>query len=497
VNVIFISLDSLNRHFLAAYGGGGAHTPNIDRLAARALIFDNHYCGSMPCMPARREVFTGTNEMWWRCWGPLEVWDKPIAYLAGLKGIKTQLITDHYHFFEWGAHSYNYDFEGYIAIRGHEVDNWRTKDIARMTPDTVSTLKHRGEIWKAYARNVQDFEDEGDFFGPQTFQATCAWLDENASSPRPFYLHIDSFDPHEPFHVPEPYRSMYTDDPGPLSYWPPYGRAAELLSDRELAWLRAQYAGKVTMTDAWLGRLLDTIDRYELWRNTAVILTSDHGHYLGDHGWVGKPQAPLYDTITRIPLLMAVPGVAPRRISAVTQAVDLYATMLELLGCEPPTTETVHSRSLLPLIRGEKSDHRDCAIYGYFGESVGITMDGWTLARSHDPTLAPIYQYTNELQVFNRSAWTRLNPKRRFGHPDMTPAQIPGVDIPVWRALDERYNKRKLWDDHLFHTAEDPGQTTNLAADTPDMVTALAARLKDYLEEIGAPREVLIRLRLV
>lgn len=82
MNLVYITLDSLNRHFLSCYGNDWVQTPNLDRLAARGVVFDHHYTGSVPCMPARREMWTGTEEMWWRWWGPLEPWDRPLAWIC-------------------------------------------------------------------------------------------------------------------------------------------------------------------------------------------------------------------------------------------------------------------------------------------------------------------------------------------------------------------------------------------------------------------------------
>src|SRR3989338_6416405 len=129
LSVVLIQIDSLCRHFLNLYGTELARTPNIDSFSRRCAIFDQHYVGSAPCMPARREIWSGTQEMWWRGWGPLEPWDIPLPHLAGRNGIPSHLVTDHYHLFEWGSHSYHYDFDGYDFIRGHECDNWRTKPV--------------------------------------------------------------------------------------------------------------------------------------------------------------------------------------------------------------------------------------------------------------------------------------------------------------------------------------------------------------------------------
>lgn len=316
-------------------------------------------------MPARREMWAGTEEFWWRPWGPLEPWDRPVAHLAGRQNIATQLVTDHYHFWEWGSHGYPNDFRGTTFVRGHEYDNWRTEPV-RATPDWAKVMLRRHPASMIYLRNVQHFAREEDFFAPKVISAAARWLEENRDQPR-FYLHVDCFDVHEPFYVPEPYRSLYTDgNPHLYNPWPPYGRVDEgenSLLGEELAWVRAQFAGKLTMVDTWLGRVFDVLERLDLWARTCVIVTTDHGHYLGEHGWIGEPAAPLYGTLCHIPLLIWHPDRAHNgaRMDAITQTVDLYATVLELLGLASPETETTHSRSLVPLLLDKTTTHREHA----------------------------------------------------------------------------------------------------------------------------------------
>ena len=185
MNVLFVSIDSLSRHFLEVYPEIGVEfdveTDNLDRFAERAAVFDTHYAGSLPCMPARREWLTGTREFLWRPWGPVEPFDDTLPRLAREDGVATQLVTDHYHYFQHGSHGYFEDFNGFEFVRGHEYDAWRTAPrrpderlLAQSTsrgspdPDDVGFMNRA-----QYARNVADFEDESDFFAPQVFDATA------------------------------------------------------------------------------------------------------------------------------------------------------------------------------------------------------------------------------------------------------------------------------------------------------------------------------------
>jgi arylsulfatase A-like enzyme len=503
LSVVLIQIDSLSRHFLTTYGNDWVRTPNLTDLAARSAVFEQHYAGSLPCMPARREIWTGTEEHWWRPWAPLEPWDQPVAYLAGRAGITTGLVTDHYHFFEWGAHSYAYDFDSYEFIRGHEHDNWRS-DPVRAAPDWAAAMMRDWPETELYVRNVLDFRREEDFFAPQVMTAAATWLERNRERER-FYLHVDSFDVHEPFHVPEPYRSMYTDlDYRAFSPWARYGRSDDPemgFTPNYLEWLRAQFAGKLTMVDTWLGRVLDTLDKHKLLERTAVIVTTDHGHYLGEHDRVGKPGSPLWHTLTHLPLIAWLPD-GPRngqRVQATTQTVDLYATVLDLLGVLPPEREYVHSRSFEPVLRGRRDAHRDRAVFGYASERAGITAGGWTLLRDQDPHLAPAHWYTHEVAHVNtRSVPARHN--RAFEYPDLEAGRfIPGLATPVWRMPAGSYGVRNLQPprpDLLYDNAPDSDQQRNLASERPDKVAELESLLREHARALQAPEEQLRRLRL-
>jgi arylsulfatase A-like enzyme len=363
-------------------------------------------------------------------------------------------------------------------------------------------VERHGEGGLTYLRNVLGFRDKEDFFGPKVMRATADWLEANHAHPR-FFLHVDCFDVHEPFHIPEPYRSMYTDgDPDEFNPWPPYGRVDDPergLGPEELQWVRAQFAGKLTMVDAWLGRVLDALDRYRLWERTAVIVTTDHGHYLGEHNRIGKPGSPMWHTLCHVPLLAWLPG-GPRngrRVAATTQTVDLHATVLDLLGLERPAR--THSRSLAPLLRGEAEEHRPHAVYGYASMRVGVTSGGWTLLRDQDPAAAPAHWYTHQVEHMNtRSAGARR--RRPFEFPDLKAGRfIPGLETPVWRmpaGSHEVANLAPPRPDLLYHNPTDPGQERDLAAERPEVVRELERVLREHARSLWAPEEQLARLRL-
>ncbi len=497
MNLIFIVIDSLNRDFLKAYGQPvelPVQTPNIDELAQRGVRFDNHFAGSLPCMPARREMLTGTQEFLWRSWGPLEPFDEPLPRVARKNGYVTQLITDHFHYFQHGSHGYFNDFQGFEFIRGHEFDAWKTAplhprqawlDQLLVDPEQLTT-EPLNRI--AYARNAAAFREERDFMSPRVFQTAADWIEENHNQDK-FFLMVDCFDVHEPFHVPDSYAQMYTKedvhDPS-LTIWPRYGNIAkgspQQLSARQVAFVRAQYAAKMTLVDAWLGRLFGEMSRHHLWDSTAVILTTDHGHYLGEHGSMGKPHILNYNVLTHIPLLMYHPDLAQggRTVSSLTGTVDLYNTMRDVMGCA--IHEPSHSRSLMPLLEGSGTDRRRWHMYGYFGQDLNITDGNYTYHVAPEAG-SPLFLYST--MFMNATNWFR-------------PVKIPslvesGPFLPYTSATVWRYPVEMPTLSHapkLFNYREEPAQSKNLAEVERDTSSRMASLARTAADELEAPPEI-------
>ena len=120
-------------------------------------------------------------------------------------------------------------------------------------------------------------------------------------------LHIECFDPHEPFMAPErfkrPYRTGYN---GGILDWPHYEKVDEC--PEEIAEIRANYAALVAMCDHYFGRLLDFFDAHDLWSDTMLVLTTDHGFLLAEHDWWGKNRQPYYEELSHIPLIVHHPA---------------------------------------------------------------------------------------------------------------------------------------------------------------------------------------------
>ncbi len=494
-NAVVVLLDSLNRHLLGCYGGREFETPSLDALAARAVRFERHFVGSLPCMPARHDILCGALDFLWKPWGSIEIWEDAISVPLRAAGVTTKLVSDHPHLFEVGGENYHCDFTAWDYQRGHEGDPWRT----RPDPSWIGTPAFgRGHV--PYDDSRGWFRDEGDFPGPRTMAAAARWIEEESAAAERFLLFVDEFDPHEPFDTPEPWASRYDAEwEGPHLIWPPYttaGIASGTITPRQAQQLRASYGGTLSMIDHWLGRLLGALDRRGLRESTAVILCTDHGHYLGERDAFGKPPLPIFEPIGHIPLLIAWPGVASGTCDALTTSVDLFATLADLFGVVP--RQQTHGRSLLPLLRGEATSIRDWALAGYWGREIHLLDGRRKYARAPAGKNGPHSMWSNR---WSTMPVHRL-PQLRLPLPDERAVldRMPGSKVPVIRQRFEASDRLPFWaygkfsGSHLYDLEDDPAEERNLAGTRAESDAADA--LRAALLEVEAPPEQLERLGL-
>jgi arylsulfatase A-like enzyme len=528
-NVVVLLLDSLNRHMLGCYGGTEFETPNLDRFAReRATLFTSHVTGSLPCMPARHDILCGSLDFLWRPWGSIEVWEEPITVPLRRAGVTTMLVSDHPHLFEVGGENYHTDFSAWDYVRGHEGDPWRTYP----DPSWVGTpaLPARGGGWywqdrmgfsfsedRAYDRSRTFFRAEEDFPGPRTMRAAARWLRDGA--PRPergrFLLFVDEFDPHEPFDTPEPWAGRYDPDwEGERLIWPPYdvgAVAAGRLSEREGRHIRANYGAKLSMIDHWAGEVFAALEERGLWESTAVVVCTDHGHYLGEKDIWGKPGVMQYETLGHTPLLVHWPGVAGGgECGALTTNVDIHATVADVFGVtvagpgEGQVTgpgSQAHGASLVPLLQGAASSVREWALGGVFGNWVQVTDGRRKYARGADGDNFPLSMWSNRwstMPVHGLEDAVRLPPPDRRARLDF----MPGSDVPVIRQPFEPGDRLPFWVGHqvvdahfLFDLAHDPEETENLRGTRGE--ADMMELLREALKTMEAPEEQLQRLGLV
>ncbi len=480
MKAILILLDSLNRHFLPAYGNEWVIAPNTTRFCEQSIRFDRHHIGSAPCMPARRDILTGRLNFLERGWGGVEPFDRCFTEPLSQNGVFTHLVTDHYHYFEVGGENYHCTYDTWETFRGQENDPW----ISRVEPPDEP--EHLGRWGRAYASNRPTFVREEDYPSPRTFQAAIDWIRANGKADN-WFLQVEVFDPHEPFDVPQEYLDLYGDDwDGPDYTWPevkPLDLSAEALCH-----IRRQYAACLTMADRWFGRLLDELEQQGCLDDTLIILTTDHGHMLGEHGLMVKNYMHVYDELGLIPLMVRLPGGAhageTRR--QITQNIDLAPTLLEHFGLS--WEHPIHGRSWWPMLGDAAAPGHDYALYGWFGKAVNVSDGRYTHLRAANAANEPLYQYgcmpANANRYWPRESFASIE-AGRF---------LPYTDMPVFRLPVHGPTTAHVRETLLFDRETDPAQEHNLAGSEAE--PRMIALLKRALRESDAPPEQLARLGL-
>lgn len=498
MRTILVLFDSLNLRALSCYGGPNP-TPNFDRLAARTTVFDRHFVGSMPCMPARRDLQTGRLNFLHRSWGPLEPFDRTVTACMTGAGIHSHLVTDHYHYFEPGGATYHTAFTSWDYIRGQEADPWAAvvdppldRFRAQYHADQVEEDRNGYRLQGALNRDL--IRETPEFPCVKCFDGALSFLDTNRHSDN-WFLQVETFDPHEPFHAPPEYRARFsTGDNGPLHDWPRYRKLAGD-TPAEIAAMRANYAALVALCDTQLGRLLDDMDAHAMWDDTALIVTTDHGFLLAEHDWWGKNRAPFFNEIAHIPLMIHLPGAAPGRSGALSQNIDIAATLLDLHGVDAP--DTMLGRSLLPALTADDPG-RKVALYGIFGGAINATDGRYSYFRyPPDMENSDLNEYTL-MPLHATSAFTaaelgaaQLHPGFGFtgGMPVLRVPALPTAKRPPMQGGGFAETQTVLYD-----LDRDPGQTTPL--DDPDTEARMAAAIAREMHRHEAPPELFARFDL-
>jgi arylsulfatase A-like enzyme len=373
-NLVFIVCDTLRRDHVGAYGNRTIRTPSLDRLASESVVFDHHVISSFPTMPARADFLTGRFSYTFMGWEPLPAGIETLPGILSAAGYLTMGVVDTPFFIRDGF-AYDRGFDDFIWIRGQGDDTRpEERSDARLT-------------WVS----------EADRLVARTMTEADRWLERHYREP--FFLYVDTWDPHEPWDAPDYYPALYKPDYDGRHIYPAYGKWREHgLTEEDLETARATYCGEVSMVDRWVGHLLEKLDVLGIRDRTYVVFTSDHGFYLGEHDYFGKadwfhdPEAvpaagadvpdwlpdswlltigwsPLYRELTRVPLIVRGPGLEPGRRSALTTAPDLPATILDIAAVRPPPS--LPGRSFRTVLAGEANEHRSFVVSSwplYFAE---------------------------------------------------------------------------------------------------------------------------------
>ena len=395
-------------------------------------------------MPARADYLTGRWTGSFMDWGPLPKDLVTLPEILQQKGFNTTAVVDT-PFYLRNKMNYDRGFSTFFEVPGQHPS------------------PRRGESYDTRAA----WRFESDRFAPQTFTKAMQWLERHYKED--FFLLVDAWDPHEPWDPPGFYTELYWPKYDGEVVGPAYDRWQNRpdLTEEKVKKAHACYCGEVTMVDTWFGYFLRRLENMGLMKKTAIIFTSDHGFYFGEHGGLfGKltinhakrPSpwlwSPLYEEVTAAPLFIYAPDIPPGAYSGLTSAIDLAPTVLDILGQEIPSS--VEGQSLLPAMKDSSVAGREYVVSG-----LPFVNQGSVVAWVDD--MVRIMERDSSATVTTHE-WSLIY------------AVEPGVS-------------------ELYHLSSDPKQEKNVITQHPEVAQELHQRLVKFLRETNVPT-LLLKPRL-
>ena len=388
LNLILICVDTWGANYVGAYGNTAIRTPHVDRLGLRSAVFTDAYPECLPTIPTRRVLYTGRrifptrqivqpdDQVRIRGWHQLFAEDITLAEMLRKASYTTALVSDLYHTFK-PHKNFHRGFDCWRWIRGQEADRWESGPRSKIDVRKYLHASQKGPGPFQYLLNRLDWKREEDWLPSRVFADAMRWLDRNSTENRPFYLHVESFAPHEYWDPYEPYYRLYMKRAyaGPHLISPP--QTTKDMSDIEVEHVRALYAGYVTMVDAWVGKFLAKVEQLGLMQNSVLVFLADHGTMMGEQGHLHKGETRLRNQVTRVPLMVYDPrrNYDGKRISGFVQHTDVVPSVLELLGLQPP--KRVTGESFVALLEGKRAGGmRDAVITGW-GQHASVRTAEW------------------------------------------------------------------------------------------------------------------------
>lgn len=424
-NILLIVTDQHNLRALNCYGGD-AQTPNIDRLAQQGVLFEDAYSVCPLCTPARASIVTGhfphrhgmtcnSDNIQGNVSASLhELVDRPglisrvmqrAGYSCGITG-KWHVGTEGGKLFDQTTEASlpsHVGFEGHDAA-GHGNGGWGFSDFREYLERNNLQYNLRREENALYGSSIFEGPDEAHI---SHYLATYSieMMKRFAERDQPFFLWHNFWGPHSPCFAPErwveKYREVAKQPPPNFHDFNPQG--AGWLNARvanEPDWARWEktvpyYLGFASFIDEQIGRMLDHLEETGLAENTLVLLTADHGEYLGAHGGLHNKGWGHYEEIARIPMILRLPGQERRegdttppvgpgtRLPQLASGIDIYATVVDAAGAGDDAAQYhPHGLSLLGPARGEEVAWREAVVMEGFGLG-HLPTTAFTCRRDH------------------------------------------------------------------------------------------------------------------
>jgi arylsulfatase A-like enzyme len=420
-NVLLVIVDSLRAD--AVYEPW-VRTPTIDALSRQGLRFTEVFPEGMPTVPARNAILSGRRQFPFRGWydrrgliaapgwEPLEHVERSLLSVLRRAGWWTAYVTDN-------------PFLGYAppyaGLRGsvnrfvrtggqiggnHKVSSVPDNVLRHWLYPANANQKTRRRVG-LYLANSRAWEGSDKTFAGRVFRNAIRELDHAAARRGPFALVVDTYEPHEPWTPPSRFLDVYGNWRGPEPAMPNYGWAAGWLAPHErgrvIGRMRDLYAAEVTLTDHWLGMLIDRLHELDLERETVIALVGDHGILLGEHGWTGKVQTALYPSLTRVPLILVDPDRrrAGRASEWFASTHDIAPTLLSMTGVRRP--EGMTGADLSRPLRGRPLPTRDYA-WGGYSDSFFIRSRRWMLWGYNKPANFKLFDLRRDPGMFDNLA---------------------------------------------------------------------------------------------
>ncbi|HRR82022.1 MAG TPA: sulfatase [Planctomycetota bacterium] len=372
MNFVVVMLDSLRQDHVSFYGWDGCpiRTPHLDALAAEAIVFDNVYPEGLPTIPVRTDLFMGQSSLTNRTWQPLVPTDVTCMQLFRKEGYLTALVADTYHLFKPDM-NFHRACDIFHWVRGAEYDACKAGPLRHLKLDDHVTDR-MPENWRNVVltalRNLDGRVEPQDFPCWQTMDTALRVIEQARAAGRPHLLWIDTFQPHEPWCPPAKF-DVYGDKSyrGPKVVLPPGGPANAWGTPEQVRRTRSLYAGEAAYTDYCCGHLFAGMRQMGCLDDTAIVILSDHGHPLNDHGKFLKGPDRMFSELLKVPFIVRLPGGAHggRRVSDLGRFPDLTPTLLDLagLGANQPA---LSGKSLKPVLEGTGRSPYRATVSGFF-----------------------------------------------------------------------------------------------------------------------------------
>ena len=423
-NILFIAIDDL-KPTLGCYGDTRIHSPHIDELAERGMVFLNNHCQQAVCGPSRASLLTGRYPDEISVWGFYSIRERNPDIITlpqhfrnnGYTTVNISKIFD-YRTVDKGMDTISWSWpyfpsgdkqmlpfyakeNGPVAAYFYQSERVKKvfkekQDHARVNGGNPNQLTH--EIIKPATEclDVADNAYKDGVFAEKAMED----LKKLAYEGKPFFLAVGFERPHLPWTAPKRYWDMYDREEIELEHFREYAEndkpyfyslSNELrsytdeagndawgklkdgipLTEDEQKLLIHGYRAAVSYIDVQVGKIIEKLEEYDLASNTIVVIWGDHGWHLGDHGIWGK--ATNFEQATRSPLIIAVPGGQKRSTGQPTEFTDLFPTLCELAGIAPPSG--LSGQSLVKLLKGAE-DPENMFAFSQFtrGDKMGYAI---------------------------------------------------------------------------------------------------------------------------